>query len=165
MDFILRPWETSDLECVAHYANNANISKFMSDGFPCSIEKWKSFLEFATTDRTILFLAIEIDGQAVGGIGISPQKDIMKKNAELGYWLSENYWGRGIMTMAIKEIVQQAFEKLPDINRIYAKPFGTNHASHKTLEKAGFKLEARFEKTVLKNGELLDELIYAVRRK
>ena len=164
MDFKLRPWRTDDLDCVSKNADNPDITKFMSDGFPDSKDKWKSFLEFATNDTSILYLAIEIDGQAVGGIGVSPKKDVTRKNAELGYWLAEKYWGHGIMTRAIGEIVFLSFETL-DINRIYATPFGSNFTSHRILEKAGFKLEARFEKIVIKNGEFLDELVYAIRRK
>jgi [ribosomal protein S5]-alanine N-acetyltransferase len=163
MEFKLRPWTIDDLESVTKNANNSNITNFMSDGFPNSIEKWKSFLEFAVIDESILYLAIEVNGQAVGGIGVSPKKDIMRNNAELGYWLSEDYWRQGIITSAIREIVKLAFAKF-DINRIYATPFETNFASHKVLEKAGFTLEARFKKIVLKNGELLDELVYAIRR-
>lgn len=163
MEFKLRPWTRSDIESVTRHANNINILKYMTDGFPNSNDKWKSFIEFAIQDKSILYLAIEVDGQAVGGIGVSPKKDVMRKNAELGYWLSEDYWGQGIMTRAIREIVTIAFAKF-DINRIYATPYETNYASHRILEKVGFVLEARFEKVVFKNGELLDELIYAMRR-
>ena len=164
MDSILRPWTINDLDSVTKNANNINITKFMSDGFPNNMDKWKSFIEFATKDKTILYLAIDINGQAVGGIGISLKQDIMKKNAELGYWLSEDYWGQGIITKAISEIVKLGFDTF-DIDRIYATPFETNYTSHRVLEKTGFTLEARFEKTVIKNGELLDELVYAIRRK
>ncbi|HQB79612.1 Acetyltransferase (GNAT) domain protein [anaerobic digester metagenome] len=163
MEFKLRPWTRSDIESVTRHANNINILKYMTDGFPNSNDKWKSFIEFAIQDKSILYLAIEVDGQAVGGIGVSPKKDVMRKNAELGYWLSEDYWGQGIMTRAIREIVTIAFAKF-DINRIYATPYENNYASHRILEKVGFVLEARFEKVVFKNGELLDELIYAMRR-
>lgn len=163
MEFKLRPWTIDDLESVYKNANNINITKFMSDGFPDSIDKWRSFIEFASIDKSILYLAIEVEGQAVGGIGISPKTGIMRKNAELGYWLSEDYWGKEIITRAIKAIVKLAFDTF-DINRIYATPFETNLASHRILEKTGFTLEARFKKVVIKNGELLDELVYAIRR-
>lgn len=163
MDFKLRPWTVNDLESVTKNADNLTIARFMSDGFPDTIDKWRKFIDFAMRDNSILYLAIDINGLAVGGIGVSPQKDIMRNNAELGYWLSENYWGQGIMSKAVQEIVTLAFDRF-DINRIFATPFETNIASHKVLEKVGFKLEARFEKIVTKNGELLDELVYAIRR-
>ncbi len=163
MEFKLRNWTLNDLDSVCKHAKNPNITRFMSDGFPDSREKWKSFFELASNNETRLYLAIEINDEAVGGIGITLQKDYMRKNAELGYWLSEVYWGQGIMHKAINEIVQMSFLRF-DIIRIFATPFETNYASHKVLEKSGFKLEARFKKIVIKNGELLDELVYAIRR-
>ena len=81
----------------------------------------------------------------------------------MGYWLAEPYWGQGIITNAIKEMIGFTF-KTYDINRVFARPFDTNTASQRVLEKAGFKLEAKLEKTIYKNGEYLDELIYAYRR-
>lgn len=155
-----------DLESLVEHANNFHIAKFMSDGFPFpyTAEKGKSFIELATKSENILYYAIDVNGLAVGGIGISVKTDIKRKNAELGYWLGEPYWGQGIMTEAISKIVAIAFDTF-DITRIYAAPFGTNFASHQVLEKAGFTLEARFEKSLFKNGEYLDELIYAIRRK
>lgn len=164
MDFKLRPWNINDIDSLVIQANNFNIAKFMTDGFPnpYTIENAKSFIELATKDDPIHIFAIEINEKAVGGIGIHPQTDIMRKNAELGYWLGESYWGQGIITKAIQEVTAFAF-KTYDITRIYARPFGTNIASHKVLEKSGFKLEAKIEKNIFKNGEFLDELIYAIR--
>jgi [ribosomal protein S5]-alanine N-acetyltransferase len=165
MEFILRPWKTDDLDSLIRHADNHKIARFMTDGFPhpYTRESGKAFIEFATRDNPIHIFAIDIAGDAVGGIGIHPQNDIYKKNAELGYWLSEMYWGNGIVTKAIKEITEFAFKTF-DIDRIYARPFGTNLASQRVLEKTGFTLESRLEKTLYKNGEKLDELIYAVRK-
>jgi [ribosomal protein S5]-alanine N-acetyltransferase len=165
MNSTIRPWTMQDLDNLVKYGNNPKIAKFMSDGFPnpYTIEKAKAFIENAVKDSPLRIFAIDVEGQVVGGIGIHPQTDIHRKNAELGYWLAELYWGKGIMTNAIKQIVAHGF-KYFDIDRIFARPFGTNIASHRVLEKAGFTLEARFEKTLIKNGEYLDELIYAVRR-
>jgi [ribosomal protein S5]-alanine N-acetyltransferase len=105
-----------------------------------------------------------VDGKAVGGIGIHIQPDIYQKNAEMGYWLGEPFWGKGIITNAISQMVDYAFKHW-SINRIFARPFGTNLASQRVLEKAGFLLEGKFEKTLYKNGEYMDELIYATRLK
>ncbi len=165
MEFKLRPWHENDLESLVKYANNINIAKFMTDGFPFpyTIEGGKLFIEFANKNKPTHIFAIEVNGEAVGGIGIHPQSDIYKKNAELGYWLAEPYWGNGIITKAIKEILIYGFEQF-DINRIFARPFGNNIASQKVLEKAGFTLEAKLEKTLFKNGEFLDELIYGYRK-
>ena len=165
MNFTLRPWNINDLDCLVKFANNPNIAKFMTDGFPYpySVENGKTFIEFAIKDDPIHIFAIDIDDRAVGGIGIHPQADIHRKNMELGYWLAEPFWGKGVMTKAIIQIVDFGF-KTYDIDRIFARPFGTNIASQKVLEKAGFILEAKFERALFKNGEYLDELVYAVRR-
>jgi len=163
--FIIRPWKESDLDSLVKHANNWNVAKNLTDGFPHPYTdiNGKAFIEFANKGNPVHIFAIELDGQAIGGIGIHPQQDIHRKNAELGYWLAEPYWGQGIMTVAVKQIVDTAF-KIFDIDRLFARPFGTNKASQQVLEKAGFILEGKFEKTIYKNGEYLDELIYAVRR-
>lgn len=165
-NFILRRWEEEDLESLVHHANNPDIAKNLTNQFPYPYthEKGKAFIEYARQNNPANIMAIVINGKAVGGIGIHPQTDIMCKNAELGYWLSQDYWGRGIITAAVKQMVEYGFKNWENISRIYARPFGTNMASQKVLEKCGFKLEARFEKNIFKNGEVLDELVYAIRR-
>lgn len=166
MDFLLRPWHINDVQSLVQNANNFNIAKFMTDMFPHPYNEQdaRNFIEMATKDDPVHIFAIEVDGRAVGGIGIHPQWDVNRKNAELGYWLGEEYWGLGIITNAVKQIVDFAFEAY-DITRVYARPFGNNIASQKVLQKAGFTLEAKIEKGIFKNNEFVDELIYAVRRK
>ncbi len=165
MKFKLRPWTISDLDSLVKYANNWNVAKNLTDKFPFpySESNGQVFIEFATKDDPIHIFAIDIDGQAVGGIGIHPLDDIHRKNAELGYWLAEPFWGNGIISSAIKQAIDFAFSTY-DIDRVFARPFGTNVASQKALEKNNFILEGRFEKVLIKNNEYLDELIYAVRR-
>jgi len=107
--------------------------------------------------------AIEVNGIPCGSIGLMVQPDIHRKNAEMGYWLAEPYWGQGIMTEAVRQMIEFGFYNL-DINRIFARPFSINIASQRVLEKAGMKLDGRFEKTLFKNGQYLDELIYAIRK-
>lgn len=99
----------------------------------------------------------------MGGIGLHPQSDIFRKNAELGYWLGEPYWGKGIMTRAIKKITTYGFHNM-EIDRIFARPFGSNLGSQKCLEKVGYVLEGSFSKTIWKNDQWEDELVYAYRR-
>jgi [ribosomal protein S5]-alanine N-acetyltransferase len=166
MDFVLRAWKMDDVDSLVDNANNFNIAKFLSDVFPhpYTAEDAKKFITFATQDDPIHIFAIAVEGKAVGGIGIHPQQDIMKKNAELGYWLGERYWGKGIITRAVGQMIDFAFHTY-DITRIYARPFGTNTASQKVLEKTGFVLEARIAQNIFKNGAYEDELIYAIRKK
>jgi [ribosomal protein S5]-alanine N-acetyltransferase len=165
MEIILRPWAIEDLDNLVKYANNWNIAKNMTDKFPFPYTEvnGKAFIEFATKDDPIHIFAIEYNGQAIGGIGIHPQDDIHKRNAELGYWIGEPFWGQGIVSNAINQILNFAFETY-DIDRVFARPFGTNIPSQKVLEKNGFVLEGKFEKVLIKDGQLLDELIYAIRR-
>lgn len=162
----MRPWRFDDLENLVKLGNNPRIAEFMMDAFPhpYTIEAGKLFIENANKPNPINIFAIDVEGMAVGGIGVHPQQDIMRMNMELGYWLGEPYWGKGITTQAIKLILDYAFKNF-DVTRIYARPFGTNIASQRVLEKAGFLLEAKMENIFYKNGIYLDELHYAVRKK
>lgn len=164
-NFELRPWHMQDLDSLLKHANNWNIAKNMTDKFPFPYLEahGKGFIEFATKDNPVHIFAIDIDGQAVGGIGVHPQDDIHKRKAELGYWLAEPFWGQGIVSAAIPQILEFAFNTY-DIDRVFARPFGTNAGSQRVLEKNGFVLEGKFEKVLVKDGVLTDELIYAVRR-
>ena len=164
MNFTLRPFNANDLESLVHYANNFKIAQNLTNQFPYPYteEKGRAFIAMATKDSPVHILAIVVDGKAVGGIGVHQQPDVQCKNAELGYWIGEPFWGKGIVTEAVKQMVDYGFKNF-DITRIYARPFGPNIASQRVLEKAGFVLEAKFEKTFFKNGVFLDELIYAVR--
>lgn len=161
MDYILRSWRSSDLDSLVKHADNYNIAKWLTDQFPhpYTYESGKGYIEMVGKDNPTKVFAIEIDGEAAGSIGVFPQSDIHQKSAEIGYWLSEKYWGNGIMSSAIRDIVRYGFDVF-DIVRIYARPFSTNIGSQKVLEKAGFTLEAKLKKALCKNGEIMDELIY-----
>jgi [ribosomal protein S5]-alanine N-acetyltransferase len=165
MNFTLRPWRETDLDSLVQQANNYEIARFMTDGFPhpYTEENGRQFIAFARKDDPVHIFAIDVDGKAAGGIGVHLQTDVMRKNAELGYWLGQDYWGRGIITRAIPQMVDFAFRTY-NITRLYARPFGNNLASQRVLEKCGFTLEATIKQNIFKNGEYLDELIYAVRR-
>jgi [ribosomal protein S5]-alanine N-acetyltransferase len=165
MDFELRPWTMDDLDDLVAAANNFKIAKNMMDMFPHPYhqENGKAFIEMTMKASPPNIMAIVVEGKANGGIGIHPQHDVHRKNAELGYWLAEPFWGKGIVPKAVERMVKYAFDNF-DITRIFARPFGTNKASQRVLEKAGFILEARFDKTIFKNNEYQDELVYAIRR-
>ncbi len=162
MNYKLRPWRLTDLESLVEHANNFNISCRLTNGFPYPYTKEDGifFIKSVMNDNPARVFAIEIEGKAVGSIGIFPQSDIHEKNAEIGYWLSEKYWGNGIIPKAIIKIAEYGFDTF-DIVRIFARPFSNNKGSQRALEKAGFELEARLKKALYKNGEYLDELIYS----
>jgi [ribosomal protein S5]-alanine N-acetyltransferase len=161
----LRPWTTDDLDHLVRFANNKKIADNMSDAFPhpYTPESGIAFLNMYKVFDPARAFAIEVDGIPCGSIGIHPGNDIHRKSAELGYWLAEEYWGKGIVTEAIRQILEYGFRSF-DINRVFARPFSTNLASQRVLEKAGLKLEARLEKSIFKNGQFLDEMIYSIRR-
>lgn len=165
MDIRLRPWREDDVDDLVALAHNPKIAANLTDRFPYpyTVEHGRHFIAMATSKDPVHVLCIELDGKVIGGIGVHQQEDVFRKNAELGYWIGEAYWGRGIMTLVIPMMVRYGFQHF-DIDRIFARPFGRNIASQKVLEKCGFVLEARFEKTLFKNGQYEDEVIYAVRR-
>ncbi len=165
MEVVLRPWRLLDAEKLALLANNPNIAKNLRDSFPnpYTVEHAKQFITMALSKEPQTIFAIEYGGNLVGGIGLHPQNDIYRTNAELGYWIGENFWGKGIVAKAIMKILAIGFS-LPNIERIFAVPFGSNIGSQRVLEKTGFTLEAKLSKTLIKNGVYEDELIYAIRK-
>jgi RimJ/RimL family protein N-acetyltransferase len=121
----------------------------------------EDWIRKASSDDPITSFAIEVDHAAVGGIGLVLQTDIFRRSAEIGYWLGEDYWGRGIITEAVKAFTAWGFASF-DLSRIYAGVFEWNPASSRVLEKAGFEFEGRMKKAVTKEGRTGDELIYAI---
>ncbi len=165
MEIKLRPWRISDLENLVKYGNNKNIADNMTDGFPHPYTEHAgaAFIERISLDQPLKVLAITFNDEVIGSIGVFPLQDIFRKNAELGYWIAEPFWNKGVATNAIGLMTDYGFSTF-DLTRIFARPFGTNKGSQKALEKAGFVLEARFSDTFIKNGEFKDELVYAIRR-
>lgn len=161
----LRPWRLSDMEDLAFFANNANIANNMTNKFPHPylLEHAEAFIQFTQVSDPVCIFAISCDGRSIGGMGVHLQEDIFAKNAELGYWLAEPYWGKGIVSKLLPELIDFAFKTF-DIHRVFARPFSTNKASQRVLEKNNFVLEATLPKTIFKKGIYLDELIYAIRR-
>ena len=155
-----------DLENLVLFANNINIARNLTNRFPFPYTRadGEGFIKFAKMKGYHRIFAIEVDGVACGAVGIYPLEDIFFKNAELGYWLAEPYWNKGIMPIAVAKMVEFTFENLLDIDRIFARPFAHNLGSQRVLEKNGFVLEAKFEKTLFKNNEYIDEWVYAIRR-
>jgi [ribosomal protein S5]-alanine N-acetyltransferase len=158
----IRPWRVDDAESLAKHANNRKVWLALRDLFPhpYTIDDAHEFLRTATTAQPVTNFCIEVSGAAVGGIGIRPGRDVHSHTAELGYWLGEKFWGRGIMTEAVVAFTDFCFKNLP-LRRIYAEPFANNPASARVLEKADFIFEARLKNNVIKDGGLLDSLLYA----
>ena len=166
-DFTLRPWREADAASIARYADNAKIAANLRDVFPCPYapQDAATFVEncIRQEGRGQMCRAIEVDGEAAGSIGLFLGSDVYRRSAELGYWLGEPFWGRGIMTAAVETMCREGFAAW-DIVRIHAEAFARNAASRRVLEKAGFALEGTLRRSVYKNGEMLDSCIYALVR-
>lgn len=159
---VLRVWETGDEQSLVENANNYNVSKNLKDTFPYpyTLDDAHDWINFNILKNPVTNFAIVVEGKAVGGVGLHAKEDIFRKNMEIGYWLGEKYWGRGIVSEAVAEVTKFGFDNF-DIERIYASVFSTNRASMKVLEKAGYSLEAILKKSVFKNGHILDDYVYA----
>jgi ribosomal-protein-alanine N-acetyltransferase len=163
---VLRPFRMSDAESLVRHANNPRIATRVRDRFPhpYTIDNARQFLRGVTrrgANKTEFTLAIEVDGQAVGGIGIVLGTDIERITAELGYWLGEEYWGRGIVTAAIKNFAPWAMDRY-QLTRLHADCFTDNPASSRVLEKAGFTRESTKRRAAIKNGEIKDMHLYVM---
>jgi ribosomal-protein-alanine N-acetyltransferase len=155
----LRPWRNGDLASLVRHANNFKIWINLRDGFPhpYTEKAGRGWLKMAQDETAHLFLAIEVDGEAVGGIGATFKDDVYRINAEIGYWLSEQYWCQGLVSTAVTLLVDYVFLNYPGILRIYADVFSFNPASARVLQKCGFHLEAIHKNAVIKNGQVIDE--------
>lgn len=165
MEISLRPWKHDDIDTLISIANNFNIAKNLTDKFPYPYTRadGERFIEYAINSKSSHLFAIDLQGTAIGGIGIHPQDDIYRKNAEIGFWLAESHWGNGYMRIAISKITTYTFQTI-EIERIYARVFEKNIASQRVLQKSGFQLDGKFQKTIFKNNEFLDEYIYSLRK-
>jgi len=158
----VRDWRRDDAESVTKHANNRHVSATLRDRFPYpyTIENAKKFLEVSVAKQPRKNFCIEIDGMAVGGIGLSIGEDVHRHTAEIGYWLGEEFWGRGVMSEVVSAFVNYCFKEF-SLNRISAHTYVSNPASARVLEKAGFVLEGRLRNHVVKDGKVLDSLLYA----
>ena len=158
----VRSWQTSDVESLAEYANNRNIWKNLRDAFPHPYTRHdaREFIRAIRLREPETTFAIAVDGTAVGSIGFVMHTDVERVSAEIGYWLGEPFWGRGIITDALKGVTTHAIAA-HGLTRIYALPFAWNTASCRVLEKAGYVLEARLRCSAVKDGELTDQMQYA----
>jgi RimJ/RimL family protein N-acetyltransferase len=159
---VLRPWRAEDLESLLRHANNVNVARQMRDAFPHPYTRadGQVWLNIAQAGDPPTHFAIEFAGEAVGGIGLKPGSDIERVSAEVGYWLGESVWGRGLATAALNALCDHAFETF-ELTRIFALPFAHNLASRRVLEKARFRLEGLLRQSAIKEGRVVDQVLYA----
>ena len=159
--FQLRRWQRGDEESLVRYADNYNIWRNVRDSFPqpYTWQHAQDWIALCQSEQTPTVFAIEINGEAVGSIGIILQKDIYCKNAEIGYWLAEPFWGRGIMAEALEKMCQYAFQTFA-IQWVYACVFEYNTSSMRVLEKVGFERVTVQKKWLFKEGKFLDNHLF-----
>ena len=164
MNCKIRRWELSDARDLATALSNKKIQDNLRDGlpYPYTEQDGKEFISamlVANENDTFAF-AITVNGKVIGGIGAFRQGNIHRQTAELGYYIAEEYWGKGIMTEAVKQLCDYVFSNT-DIIRIYAEPFAYNIGSCRVLEKAGFQYEGTLRSNALKNGNVFDMKMYS----
>ncbi len=161
----IREWQQSVVPTLAKYADNRNIALNLRDGFPNPYGKKDAeiFIERANAMEPLTLFAIATDAEIIGGIGLGLRQDIHRFSAEIGYWLAEPYWNRGITTMAVRLVCEWAFTEL-NLTRIFAEPFAANLASIAVLHKCEFVHEGTSRKSAYKDGHFLDQEIFALVR-
>lgn len=161
----IRPWLDTDAVSLQRHANNRQVSIHLRDRFPFpyELEQARTFLGWISKQPSPTVWAIDVNGEAVGGIGIELHKDVERVSAEIGYWLGEAHWGRGIATEALTAVTAEAF-KCFEITRLYAVPFADHAASVRVLEKAGYVREGHMRQSAIKDGKIRDQLLYATYR-
>jgi ribosomal-protein-alanine N-acetyltransferase len=159
---LVRSWELADLPSLVEHANNRRIWLNLRDRFPHPYTRadGQAFIRMARRMRPETFYAIAVDNQAVGGIGFVMAGDVERVSAEVGYWLGERFWGRGIVTEALAAVTRHAIAE-HGLTRLFALPFAENVASCRVLEKAGYELEGRLRRSAIKDGRILDQCQYA----
>ena len=164
---VLRKWRLSDAPALAASLNNEKILNNLRDGlpFPYTEQDARDYITamLSADEASTFAYAVTLDDRAVGSIGAFRQGNIHRQTAELGYYLAEEYWGRGIMTQAIRQLCAILFDST-DLLRIYAEPFAYNTGSRRALEKAGFRFEGILKNNAVKNGKVVDMALYSLTR-
>ena len=164
--YALRPWSWSDKDALIRHANNRNVSRALFDRFayPYTVEAAERWLAIATSEGRDVHRTITCEDEAVGGISAMRGSENARFCAEIGYWLGESHWGRGVMTTAVRGFCEALFRET-DLERIEAGAFAANTASHRVLEKAGFVREGVLRRKYFKDGEFVDDAVYALLRR
>lgn len=162
---VVRDWTPADLASLVYYANDRAVWMQLRDRFPHPYgeDDGRFFLERIATQVPTRVWAIEVNGVAAGGIGFEFFSDVERVSAEVGYWLGQPYWRRGIVTQALRAVTKEGFQRF-DVTRIFALPFADNPGSIRVLEKAGYVLEGRLPQSAIKDGRIRDQLLFGAYR-
>lgn len=159
---ILRTLGDSDASALALLANNIKIWNNVRDilPHPYTLQDAVSFINHTKQENPQVSFAIEYEGQFCGMIGLIPQQDVYKLTAEIGYWIGEPFWGKGIATTAVKLVTEYGFDVL-NLVRIHTGIFAYNTGSMRVLQKNGYEKDGLFKKSIFKNGKIVDEHRYS----
>lgn len=159
---VIRSWRSDDALALARHANNRRVWANLRDRFPSpyTLDDADGWLRHCARAVPATDFALDVDGEAVGGIGVVLRSDVERVDAEVGYWLGEAHWGKGVMSGAMQVFAPWALERF-NLARLHAHVFHFNAASARVLEKAGFTLEGRLRHSAVKDGSLIDQLLYA----
>ena len=159
---VVRTFRVDDAASLARHGNNRVIWRNLRDRFPhpYNVDDSMGYIEFILAKNPYHSLAIEVDGEAVGGLSLRIGEDIERLSAEIGYWIGEPYWGRGIMSAACRAVSDLVLRDF-DIERLEARVFAWNPASMRVLEKCGFEREGVLRRSVFKDGQVIDAVLYA----
>ena len=151
--------------CLVTHANNRNVSRYLRDAFPFPYTEADAttWLERNADRDPATNFAIDLDGEAAGSVGLRLQQDIYRRTAEIGYWLGEAHWRRGIATEAVRAMTAYGLESF-DIMRMEADVFAPNDASARVLAQCGYRCEGRLRDRITKDGQSMDALHYSIVR-
>ena len=160
---VVRSWKDGDEPSIVRHADNYEVWRRLRDRFPqpYTHEEAEQWISFTRQQSPQTHFAIEISGEAVGGIGLELGSDVERRSAEIGYWLGEDFWGRGIVPAAVRNLTRYGFETF-DLTRIFAVPFAGSSASIRVLERCGYTREGIMRRSVVKEGVVLDQILYAM---
>jgi len=164
-DIRLRPWRDGDQTDLVRHANNRKVWLGLRDQFPhpYTLTDADAFLARLRAQDPVTIFAITVEDRPVGGIGLVLSSDVDRISAEIGYWLGEEYWGRGIATAAVRILTRQAFQTFA-LNRIFAIPYADNAGSIRVLVKARYRHEGTLLASAIKDGRIRDQELFAITR-
>ncbi|MDE6303106.1 MAG: GNAT family N-acetyltransferase [Clostridia bacterium] len=164
----IREWKLSDADDLAKALSNLNVLNNLRDGipYPYTENDAKDYIQamLAEDKNNVFAFAICYDGKVIGSIGAFRQGNVHFRTAELGYYIAEEYWGKGIGTQAVRLLCDYVFANT-DILRIFAEPFAHNAASCRVLVKAGFEYEGTLRSNAVKCGNICDMKMYSIIKK
>ena len=159
---LLRPLVAADAQALASHANDRDVWLNLRDRFPhpYSVRDAEEYIAAVGGRPLQTSFGLVVDGEAAGSVSLMLGQDVERRTAEIGYWLGRAFWGRGIATEAVRAATLYAFDQL-GMHRVFAVPFGRNPASTRVLEKAGYVREGIMRRSAIKDGELIDQILYA----